>query len=111
MEYILCLALLCVGLYAVLSKRNLFKVIIGIAIIGYAINLLFILIGYRNGGEIPILERAGTNEIMVDPLAQAMVLTTIITGLSITVLLAALAARLFEKHRTFDLNEIKRLKG
>ena len=38
MIYLLAVALLCVGVYCVLAKRNLIKIIIGIAIIEYAVN-------------------------------------------------------------------------
>jgi multicomponent Na+:H+ antiporter subunit C len=111
MEYILCAALFAVGLYAVFAKRNLFKLILGIAILGYAVNLFFIHVGYWYGAGIPVLEHAKAGEVIVDPLVQAIVLTSIIFGLAITILLAALAVRLYEKYGTFDLNEIRRLKG
>ncbi|MCX5782134.1 MAG: sodium:proton antiporter [Elusimicrobia bacterium] len=108
-EYFLCLILFSVGLYAVFVKRNLLKIIIGIAIMGYAVNLLFILIGYKINGEVPIIEQAGQN--FVDPLAQAFVLITVIIGLSVTVLLVSLAMRLYEKYGTLDVDEMKKLKG
>ena len=44
MEYFLCMTLFTVGLYAVVVKRDLVKIIIGIAIMDYAVNLF--LIGY-----------------------------------------------------------------
>jgi CxxC-x17-CxxC domain-containing protein len=52
--YMLCLILFSVGLYCVLRKRNLIKIIIGIGIMEYAANLFFILIGYRKEGRAPI---------------------------------------------------------
>ena len=53
--YILCLLLFLVGLYGVIAKRNLIKIIIGIAIMECSINLFFIMIGYVEGGTAPIL--------------------------------------------------------
>ncbi len=53
-EYILCFILFCIGLYAVLRKRNIIKIIIGLGIIEYAVNLFFVLIGYRTHGRAPI---------------------------------------------------------
>ena len=38
--------LLVVGLYAIVAKRNLIKVIVGLMILDYAANLLLVLIGY-----------------------------------------------------------------
>jgi multisubunit Na+/H+ antiporter MnhC subunit len=42
---------------------------------------------------------------------QALVLTAIVIGLATTALMLALAMRIYEKYRTFDITEIKRLKG
>jgi multicomponent Na+:H+ antiporter subunit C len=47
----------------------------------------------------------------VDPLPQALVLTSIVIGLGITSLGIALCIRLYEKYGTFDITEIRRLKG
>lgn len=111
MEYFLCLVLFGIGMYALLVKRNLLKIIIGIALMGYSVNLLFILAGYRAGGEAPLVHEGMGIAPFVDPLAQALVLVTIVVGLAVTILLAALAIRLHEKYGTFDITEIRRLKG
>ena len=56
-EYILCFVLFCIGLYGVLRKRNIIKIIIALGIIEYAVNLFFVLIGYRANGRAPILAK------------------------------------------------------
>ncbi|MBM3253089.1 MAG: cation:proton antiporter [Candidatus Omnitrophica bacterium] len=109
--YFLCLALFCVGLYCVLRKRNLIKIIIGLGIIDYAVNLFFVLIGYRHKGRAPILSSTQEIKNMVDPIPQALVLTAIVIGLAVTALIVAIAMRLYEKYGTFDITKIKRLKG
>jgi multicomponent Na+:H+ antiporter subunit C len=109
--YILCLILFCVGLYCVLRKRNIIKIIVGLAIVEYAVNLFFILIGYRIEGRAPILAHDQQVLNMVDPLPQAMVLTTIVIGMAVTVLAVGLAVRIYEKYGTFDITKIRRLRG
>jgi len=109
--YILCLVLFCIGLYAVLRKRNLIKIIIGLGIIEYAVNLFFVLIGYRQHGRAPILAKDQVILNMVDPLPQALVLTSIVIGLAVTALIVAIAIRLYEKYGTFDITKIRRLRG
>jgi len=109
--YILCLVLFSIGLYCVLRKRNIIKIIIGIGIMEYAANLLFILIGYRRGGRSPILATEQTVNNMVDPLPQAVVLVAIVIGLSVTLLLVSIAIRIYEKYGTFDITKIDKLKG
>lgn len=111
MIYLLCLVLFCVGLYCIITKKNLIKIIIGIGIVEYAINLFFILIAYRISGRAPILAQDQVIENMVDPLPQALVLTAIVINLAVTALLVAIAIRIYEKYGTFDIEKIKRLKG
>jgi multicomponent Na+:H+ antiporter subunit C len=109
--YFLCLILFCVGLYCVLRKRNLIKIIIGVVIIQNAISLLLVLTGYRMNGRSPIYSTGQVIFDMVDPLPQALVLTMIGSGLAIIVLIAAIAMRLYDKHGTFDITRIRNLKG
>lgn len=109
--YILCLILFLVGIYGIITKKNLIKIIISLGIISYSINLFFILIGYRRDGLFPILEKGHKTVVMVDPLPQSLVTTSIIIELAITVLLVSLALRIHEKYKTFDITKIRRLKG
>lgn len=103
--------LFCVGVYGVVAKKNLVKKIIGLVIIENAVNLFFILIGYRAGGEAPILEKGMKGAAFVDPLPQAMILTSIVIGLGVVALLVAIAVRLYEKYGTFDISRIRELRG
>jgi multicomponent Na+:H+ antiporter subunit C len=118
--YLLAFLLLVVGLYAIVAKRNVIKVIVGLAILDYAVNLLLVLVGYRPSGEgapvAPILTggSGGASALAqraVDPLPQALVLTSIVIGLSVTALLVALAIRLYEKYGTFDTGKMRNLRG
>ena len=109
--YFLCLILFCIGVYCVLRKRNLIKIIIGLGIIEYAVNLFLILVGYRFHGRAPILMQTQTVEGMVDPLPQALVLTAIVIGLAATALIAGIAIRIYEKYGTFDITKIRKLRG
>ena len=109
--YILCLVLFSLGVYCAVSKRNLIKIIVGVAIAEYAVNLMFILVGYRVGGVPPIYTGSGAPGSMVDPLPHALVLTAIVIGLATTALLAAIAMRIYRKYGTYDVNEIRELRG
>lgn len=109
--YILCFVLFMIGLYGVLVKRNLIKIIIGLAIMEYSVFLFLILIGYVKDGTAPILNSEVEGAIFVDPLPQAMVLTAIVIGLATTAMLLSIAIRLYRKYGTFDIREIRSLKG
>jgi multicomponent Na+:H+ antiporter subunit C len=109
--YLLCLVLFSIGVYCVLRKRNLIKIIIGIGIIEYAVNLFFVLLGYRSQGRAPIFSRDQAVSNMVDPLPQAMVMATMVIALPVVVIAVSLAVRIYEKYGTFDITKIRRLKG
>lgn len=109
--YPLCFILFLVGLYGVLTRRNLIKIIIGLSFMEFSIFLFLVLIGYIEGAGAPILREGGENIIYVDPLPQAMVLTAIVIALAANAMLLAIAVRLYRKYGTFDIRKINELKG
>lgn len=100
-----------VGLYAIITKRNMIKVAVGFALMEYAVNFLFAIIGFRPGAVPPIMQQVDAAKVYSDPLPQALVLTSIVIGLGVTALLLSLALRLYNRIGSFDLEEIQRLKG
>lgn len=109
--YLLSIILFCCGLYCILRKRNIIKIIIGVIITEYAVHLFLILVAYRMKGRAPIFSPEADILNMVDPLPQALVLTAIVIGLATTALLVAIAMRIYEKYHTFDITKIKELRG
>lgn len=111
-----CVLLMLIGLYVVVAKRNIMKIVIGFTLMEYAVNLLFALIGFRKGSLAPIVTSSEQVQSVsarnfVDPVPQALVLTSIVIGLATTALMLALALRIYEKYKTFDIAEIRRLRG
>lgn len=47
----------------------------------------------------------------VDPMPQVMVVASIAIGLGMLVLMVALCIRLYQRYGTFDITEMRRLKG
>jgi multicomponent Na+:H+ antiporter subunit C len=113
--YALIFALLAVGLYGLLAKKNMLKKILGLVIVDNAVNLLLVAVGYRAGKGAPILlpgdEPAAFVHSCVDPLPQALVLTSIVIGLGVTMILVAMALRLHQRYGTLDVDRMDRLKG
>ncbi|MBN2415098.1 NADH-quinone oxidoreductase subunit K [bacterium] len=110
--FILAVLLFLVGLYGILVKRNIIKLAIGLIIMEYAVNLFFVLAGYREGGTAPILDGdLAPGTVFVDPLPQALVLTAIVIGLGTTALLVSFAVKIYEKYDTFDIRKIRKLHG
>ncbi len=112
--YFMCAVLLMMGLYCLVAKKNIVKKIIGIVIMDYAVNLYLITIGYKKGGVAPIIDKTTSPELLerfVDPLPQALVLTSIVIGLGTLSLMVSMVIRLYEKHGTFDMSQISKLRG
>lgn len=109
--YIFCILLIGIGLYTVLNKKNLLKIVVGLCLIEYGINLFIVMVGFRWNGLPPIITSVNDNAKFVDPLPQALVLTAIVIGLATTALMLAIVIRIYKRYGTLDLTEIKRLKG
>ncbi len=109
--YILCFALFLTGLYGVLTKSNIIKIVIGLSVMEFSIFLFMALIGYTHNGDAPILVNGKEQLLFVDPLPQAMVLTAIVIGLATNAMLLAIAIRIYRKYGTFDVRKINQLKG
>lgn len=109
--FFLCFALFMVGLYGVITMRNLVKIVISLSIMEFSIFLFLALIGYVEGGSAPIIDPANPDVVYVDPLPQAMVLTAIVIGLATTAMLMSVIIRIYRKYKTMDIREIKNLRG
>ncbi|WP_297477875.1 NADH-quinone oxidoreductase subunit K [Thermococcus sp.] len=105
------ISLVLIGLYAVLVKKNVLKILIGLSIMESGVNLLLVSVGYIAGRSAPILsEGVGPNNA-VDPIPQALVLTAIVIGVATTALALSAAIILYEKYGTLNIEEIRRLRG
>jgi multicomponent Na+:H+ antiporter subunit C len=109
--YLMCFILFLVGLYGLITQRNLIKIAIAMSIMEFSTFLFFALIGYIERGVAPIVNPAEPDKIYVDPLPQALVLTAIVIGLATNAMLMAVIIRLYRKYKTFDIREINKLRG
>lgn len=112
--YIAVVAMMFIGLSAVLFRRNLIKIVIGISIIESGVNLFLITLGYREDGVAPIFTSLppGTTypEKMVLPVPQALTLTSIVIGVAVLALMLSLVMHIYRKYGTLDVQKIRRLK-
>ncbi len=84
-----------VGTYLLL-QRTLTRIVIGIALLGHAANLLLLVAGGRAGRPPLITDEPGP--AFVDPLPQALALTAIVIAFGAIALLLTLAWRSFVLH-------------
>jgi multicomponent Na+:H+ antiporter subunit C len=115
LPYLACMIVFLIGLYGIIAKKNIIKIIVGVAAIEYAVNAFLVLLSYRSGGTVPIRPTGVTAEEFaaagVDPIPQALILTSIVIGLAVLVLMVAVAVRLHDRYGTFDVEQINELRG
>jgi multicomponent K+:H+ antiporter subunit C len=84
------------GVWLLLRPRT-FQVIVGLALLSYAVNLFIFAMGRLATGRAPIVSTAAAADpaALADPVPQALVLTAIVIGFATTALLLVvlLAAR------------------
>lgn len=111
MVYVGAVGLILIGLFTVLSKRNLIKIIVGLTLLDTGVNLLLIAVGYIHNRTAPIFTKMHANSAaMVDPIPQALVLTAIVIGVGVLALALALAIRVYGHYKTLDTSKMKGLK-
>ncbi|HRH86999.1 MAG TPA: Na+/H+ antiporter subunit C [Rubrivivax sp.] len=78
-----------VGVYLMLRARS-FAVVLGLSLLGYAVNVFIFAMGRLWSAAPPIL---GAQAVLADPLPQALVLTAIVIGFATTGFVIELALR------------------
>ena len=114
-NYVCSILLIALGLYCVVCKRNVFKIVIGMGIMDYGINMLIVSIGFHENGTAPIYTLSdiinGNLSFFVDPIPQALTLTSIVIGACVDAMALSLVIMLKRRYKTTDADEIRRLKG
>ena len=108
LPYIVVATLIGIGLYGVMFRKNLIKIVIGVEIAESAVNLFLIEAGYVKGGVAPIFTFAPSTN-MVLPTPQALTLTSIVIGMATTALMLAFAVAVYKNFGTLDVKVFRRL--
>jgi multicomponent Na+:H+ antiporter subunit C len=92
------------GVWLVLS-RDVFRLVIGLAVLGSAANLVVFLGGRPSGLTPPLILQGATTlgAQAANPLPQALVLTAIVIGFALLCFGLVLAARLSRQHGQVDI--------
>ena len=110
MMLITCLGviLILIGIWGVLTQKNLIKMVIGFSVIDTGIHLIIVSIGYIKGRTAPIIDAAVNTQNavknVVDPIPSALVLTAIVIGLAVTALMLTYVIQLVESRDKSDKN-------
>ena len=115
------LLLILTGIWAMLTRKDIIRIIIGFAITDTGINLVLVAIGYIKGKTAPIIDTAvsaaqgaaaGTEAVnkVVDPIPSALVLTAIVIGLAVTALMLAYAIRMYKTKHSLNIDDFEEQK-
>lgn len=112
-NYIGAIVLIVLGFYVMAAKHDIIKIVIGMGLTDYGINLMIVSIGFNEGGTAPIYTfgELVSGMYFVDPVPQALTLTSIVIGACVTAMALALCVRLYNEYGTLDSREIRRLHG
>ena len=97
-----------VAIYLMLSRHSI-RMLLGIAILGNAVNLLLFAAG-RLTREVPAIIPAGMDALpagAANPLPQALILTAIVISFSFFCFLLVLTWRAFQELQTDDTDEMR----
>ncbi len=103
--------LLLVGLYGVVSSRNLVHLILCLSVVQASTYVLLLAIGYRTGAKAPVFADIPLSVPVVDPVVQSLTLTDVVVEATVTALLLALALQAYKRFGTVDPDEIVSLTG
>lgn len=103
--YIAVVALILIGLYAIVFKRNLIKIVIGILLIENGVNLFLITLAYRQDSIAPIYHGTGSR-LMSLPVPHALTLTSIVIGVAVLALMLSLVVYIYRHYKTLDARKI-----
>ena len=113
LNYWVYIALMMIGLYAMIAKNNLVKKIIGMNILQTAVILFFISIGAKTDATIPIImhghagERHGVHAAdFINPLPHVLMLTAIVVAVATLGVALALVIKLYQQYQTLEEDEI-----
>lgn len=115
-NYIASIILIVLGLYTVCTKKNLIKIVLGMGIIDYGVNMLIVSFGFREGGTAPIYQLSDllngvSPQFFVDPVPQALTLTSIVIGACVDAMALSLVIMIYRKYKSVNADDVRRLRG
>ena len=97
-----------IGIWGMLTHRNLIRIIIGFALIDTGLHIVMVATGYITGGTAPIIDaalgKAEASQRAIDPIPSALVVTAIVIGLSVTAIMLSYAIRLYAAKKTLSID-------
>lgn len=118
-NYLTAAALFCIGLYAVLTRRNMIKMVMGLSLMEGSTYLFMLSLAYRGGSTAPVLlgpppgtsMRALAHGNVADPVLQNFCLTAVVIGVAVTAVFLSVVVRIAQHYRTLDSDRVREMRG
>ncbi|MFU8858097.1 MAG: cation:proton antiporter subunit C [Deferrisomatales bacterium] len=98
-------ALIVIGFYGMLAKRNLVKKTVGMSILQSAIILLWIVAAYKDGATVPVYDEGlglADPSLYMNPLPHTLMLTAIVVAVVTLGVAFALIIRIYQAYGSLD---------
>ncbi|MBW2430433.1 MAG: cation:proton antiporter subunit C [Deltaproteobacteria bacterium] len=112
-NYWVYIALMMIGLYGIIIKKNIMKKIIGLSILQTAVILFFVSIGAKRDATIPIIAHAhdsGQAAVsavhFINPLPHVLMLTAIVVAVATLGVALSLTIKIYKEYDTIEEDEI-----
>ena len=106
-NYVIYIALMLIGLYAVLARSNLVRKVIGLTVLQTAVFLFYISIGKVKDGTVPVMwADRPPNVPYENPLPHVLMLTAIVVGVAVTAGALALIVRIKAAYGSIEEEDI-----
>lgn len=118
-NYITAGVVFCLGLFAVVSRRNLIKIVLGLSLMESSTYLLLVSLAYRKDSTAPVLAGlpAGRTQKdlvagnVADPVLQNFCITAVVIGVAVTAVFLTVVVRVAQHYRSVDAADLTELRG
>jgi len=118
-NYVVAAVVFSLGVYTILTRRNLLKIVMGLSLMESAGYVLLISMAYRRGSTAPVLLKPPPGETeqslargnVADPVLQNIALTAVVIGVAVTAVLLVTVVRVAQHYRSLDADDVRGLRG
>lgn len=107
LPYIVAIWLLLSGLYGIVTSRNLVHQVVCLAVVQASTYVVLLAIGYRAGAAAPVYLDIPAKRTAVDPVVQALSLTDVVVGATVTALLLAIVVQAHKRTGSLDPEDLR----
>ena len=93
-----------IGVYGLIARRNVIKTIVSVGVMQVACILFFLTSNYTDGAAAPLKASEGLH--VADPLPQALMITAIVIGISVTAVALTMFITLYHNYGSTNWTKI-----